>query len=179
MKTILNNVVLPRLFNVVNNIVQHCYTWLRANSGLTMLINIVNNIEQCGEHNIVQGCFHQPWTSCAFLAGYSWEKICYFKTNLKTITKWCISVSTLQFIVFYSSRKVHLFRYQQMHFISSLHQLCVSRARFTTPLCCESGWGQPQLDWCLYMLCLSVQMILNCTSCYQAHIMNWHDCVLI
>ena len=26
MKTALNNVVLPTLFNVVNNIVQHCYT---------------------------------------------------------------------------------------------------------------------------------------------------------
>ena len=29
-------------------------------SGVTMLNNIVNNIEQCGQHNIVQGCFHQP-----------------------------------------------------------------------------------------------------------------------
>ena len=66
MKTALNNVVLPTLFNVVNNIVQHCYTWMRANSGLTMLNNIVDNIEQCEQHNIVHGCFHQPWTGCAF-----------------------------------------------------------------------------------------------------------------
>ena len=43
-----------------------CYTWLRANSRSTMLNNIVDNIEQCGQHNIVQGCFHQPWTGCAF-----------------------------------------------------------------------------------------------------------------
>ena len=75
MKTAFNNVVLPTLFNVVkivvNNIVQHCYTWLRANSGSTMLNNIVDNIEQCGQHNIVQGCFHQPWTSCAFFAVYA------------------------------------------------------------------------------------------------------------
>ena len=46
MKTPLNNVVLPTLFNVVNNIVQHYYTRLRANSGTTMLNNIVDNIEQ-------------------------------------------------------------------------------------------------------------------------------------
>ena len=28
-------------------------------SGVTMLNNIVNNIEQCGQHNIVQSCFQQ------------------------------------------------------------------------------------------------------------------------
>ena len=78
MKTALNNVVLPTLFNVVNNIVQHCYTWLRANPGSTMLNNIVDNIEQCGQHNIVQGCFHQPWTSCAFFA-------VYYDQNIKKI----------------------------------------------------------------------------------------------
>ena len=32
-----------------------------------MLNNIVDNIEQCGQHSIVQGCFHQPWKRCAFL----------------------------------------------------------------------------------------------------------------
>ena len=67
MKTALNNVVLPTLFNVVNNIVQHCWAWISPQSGATILNNIVDNIEQCGQHNIVQGCFHQPWTGCAFL----------------------------------------------------------------------------------------------------------------
>ena len=33
LKTGCKNVVGAILFNVVNNIVQHCYTWLRANSG--------------------------------------------------------------------------------------------------------------------------------------------------
>ena len=70
MKTALNNVVLPTLFNVVNNIVQHCWAWISPQSGVTMLNNIVDNIEQCGQHNIVQGCFHQPWTGCAFLRVY-------------------------------------------------------------------------------------------------------------
>ncbi len=60
------NVVLPILFIVVNNIVQHCYTWLRADSGSTMLNNIVDNYEQCGQHNIVASCFQQPWTSDNF-----------------------------------------------------------------------------------------------------------------
>ena len=36
-----------------------------------MLNNIVDNIEQCGQHNIVQGCFHQPGTGCAFFAVYN------------------------------------------------------------------------------------------------------------
>ena len=71
MKTALNKVVLFTLFNVVNNIVQHCWAWsyntLQLQSGVTMLNNIVDNIEQCGQHNFVQGCFHQPWTGCAFL----------------------------------------------------------------------------------------------------------------
>ena len=60
MKTALNNVALPTLFNVVNNIVQHCLASNSLRSGVTMLNNIVDNIEQCGQHNIVQGCFHQP-----------------------------------------------------------------------------------------------------------------------
>ena len=36
-----------------------------------MMNNIVDNIEQCGQHNIVQGCFHQPRTGCAFLRVYN------------------------------------------------------------------------------------------------------------
>ena len=48
LKTGCNNVVLP------NNVV------LRADSGSTMLNNIVDNYEQCGQHNIVASCFQQP-----------------------------------------------------------------------------------------------------------------------
>ena len=36
-------------------------------SGVTMLNNIVDNIEQCGQHNIVQSCFQQPLTARDFL----------------------------------------------------------------------------------------------------------------
>ena len=43
LKTGLNNVVLPTLFNDVNNIVQHCYTRLRARFRLNNLFNIVDN----------------------------------------------------------------------------------------------------------------------------------------
>ena len=49
MKTALNNVVLPTLFNVVNNNVQHYWVWISPQSGVTMLNNIVDNIEQCGQ----------------------------------------------------------------------------------------------------------------------------------
>ena len=68
LKTGLNNVVLPILFNVVNNIVQHCYTWLQAGFKLNNLFSIVDNIEQCGQHNIVQSCFQQPSTTLNFYA---------------------------------------------------------------------------------------------------------------
>ena len=35
-----------------------------------MLNNIVDNLEQCGQHNIVQCCFYQARTGCAFFAVY-------------------------------------------------------------------------------------------------------------
>ena len=39
-----------------------------------MLNNIVDNIEQRGQHNIVQACIHQRRTGCAFLAVYARQK---------------------------------------------------------------------------------------------------------
>ena len=47
--TILDNVVEPEL-------------------GVTMLKNIVDNCEQCGQQNIVQSCSYQPSTGCSFFA---------------------------------------------------------------------------------------------------------------
>ena len=35
-----------------------------------MLNNIVDNLEQYGQHNIAQCCFHQARTGCAFFAVY-------------------------------------------------------------------------------------------------------------
>ena len=67
LKTGCNNVVLPILFIVVNNIVQHCWAWINPQSGSTMLNNIVDNYKQYGQHNIVASCFQQPWTSHDFL----------------------------------------------------------------------------------------------------------------
>ena len=60
LKTGLNNVVLPTLLNVVKNIEQVVEPESSPQSGVTMLNNIVNNIEQCGQYNIVQSCFRQP-----------------------------------------------------------------------------------------------------------------------
>ena len=59
LKTGLNNAVLPILLIVVNNIEQVVEPESSPQSGVTMLNNIVNNIEQCGQHNIVQSCFQQ------------------------------------------------------------------------------------------------------------------------
>ena len=87
MKAAVNNVVLPTLFNVVNNIVQHCWAWISPQSGVTMLNNIVDSIEQRGQHNIVQGCFHQPWTGCAFYACTSFR--CELtRKDLQNINHW-------------------------------------------------------------------------------------------
>ena len=66
LKTGCNNIIGATLFNVVNNIVRHCYTWLRANSGSTILFNIVDNQEQCSPNNIVASCFQQPVTTYNF-----------------------------------------------------------------------------------------------------------------
>ena len=36
-----------------------------------MLNNIVGNLEQCGQQDIVQCCFHRARTGCAFFAVYT------------------------------------------------------------------------------------------------------------
>ena len=46
-----------------------------------MLNNIVDNLEQCGQHNIVQCCFHQARTDCAFFAVYGKLKTFIFLKN--------------------------------------------------------------------------------------------------
>ena len=40
-----------------------------------MLNNIVDNLEQCGQQNIVQCCFHQARTGCAFFAVYIMQQM--------------------------------------------------------------------------------------------------------
>ena len=52
--------MLPVLLIVVNNIEQVVEPESSLQSGVTMLNNIDDNIEQCGQHNIVQSCFQQP-----------------------------------------------------------------------------------------------------------------------
>ena len=66
LKTGLNIVVLPILLIVVNNIEQVVEPESSPQSGVTMLNNIVDIIEQCGQHNIVQSCFQQPVTTYNF-----------------------------------------------------------------------------------------------------------------
>ena len=56
MKKGLNNVVLPTLFNVVNSI-EHYYISAQLWAAITP--NNIDDIDECGEYNIVQSCFHQ------------------------------------------------------------------------------------------------------------------------
>ena len=59
-----------RLLTTLNNIVE-------PESGVTILFNNVNSLEQCGQQNIVQYCFHQLGTSCSF-----WLIFCCVQSSL-------------------------------------------------------------------------------------------------
>ena len=48
-----------RQLTTLNNIV-------KPESGVKILLNTVNSLEQCWQQNIVQYCFHQLGTSCSF-----------------------------------------------------------------------------------------------------------------
>ena len=58
LKTGLNNVVLHTLFNVVNNTEQVVEPRSSLQLGVTVQNNIVDNIEQYGQHNIVHSAPH-------------------------------------------------------------------------------------------------------------------------
>ena len=79
------------LSTILNNMVE-------PESGVTILFNIVDNCEQCGQQNIVQSCFHQYCNnlivfSCvkqqrnkmAVNASYANEFSDYYKSQYKTI----------------------------------------------------------------------------------------------
>ena len=70
--------VLPTLFIVVNNIKQYCF--VEAESGVTMLFNVIDKFEQCGQHNIVQFCSQQH---CSILTIF-----CHVVTSLKFQYLW-------------------------------------------------------------------------------------------
>jgi hypothetical protein len=64
----LNNVLLPILFTLVNNIVE-------PESGVTILFNIVDNCEQCGQQSIVQSCFHQYCNNLSVFASTDFQSV--------------------------------------------------------------------------------------------------------
>ena len=86
MKTALKNVLLPTLFKVVNNTEQVDEPELACNQ---VLNNIVNNLEQCVQQNIVQCCFHQARTGCAFFAVYA-----DLTSGISHLLKWLIPMRT-------------------------------------------------------------------------------------
>ena len=124
LKTALNNVVLPTLFIVVNNIVQLCWAWISLRSGVTMLNNIVNKIEQRGQQNIVQCCFQQAWTGFAILA-VNWNgKEMKIASGLMfafryTSCKWLLSRLVLQ---------VHMFTVLKLINISNVYKTLCTRS---------------------------------------------------
>ena len=69
---------LPILLIVVSNIEQVVEPESNPQSGVTMLNNIVENIQQCGQHNIVQSCFQQPVTTHNFWPWIISREVCEF-----------------------------------------------------------------------------------------------------
>ena len=65
-----------------------------------MLNNIVDNLEQCGQQNIVQCCFHQARTGCSFFAVY--RKLCgepqHFRRQRLTTTRLILHRTVLLWI---------------------------------------------------------------------------------
>ena len=57
-----------------------------------MLNNIVDNLEQCGQQNIVQCCFHQARTGCSFLLCR-----CFEQGVLRTDTLYAILAIFVQY----------------------------------------------------------------------------------
>ena len=90
-----------------------------------MLNNIVDNIEQCGQHNIVQGCFHQPRTGCAFFAVYDRKNtllslICchscafaFTEQNIKArLNRYIIILEgSVQYFAFHSQQRKNTYSY--------------------------------------------------------------------
>ena len=60
MKTALNNILLPTLFKVVNNIVQHCYSSLQASSGSTTCSVLLTTLNNVGSKTLFNAIFIRP-----------------------------------------------------------------------------------------------------------------------
>ena len=50
-----------------------------------MLNNIVDNLEQCGQQNIVQCSFHQARTGCSFFAVYCFNVLHVYVSDMSTL----------------------------------------------------------------------------------------------
>ena len=73
MKTALNNVALPTLFKVVNNIVQHCWAWITRNlvyQCWTILLTTLNNV---GSTTLFKAVFINPEQVVRFYACMFWQ----------------------------------------------------------------------------------------------------------
>ena len=70
-----------------------------------MLNNIVDNLEQCGQQNIVQCCFHQARTGCAFFAVYPRIFSAVSRMNFKSAAIFFLKVKKLFVFYLYSHRR--------------------------------------------------------------------------
>ena len=84
MKTALNNVLLPTLFKVVNNIVQHCYTWLQANSGSSTCSVLLTTLNNVGSKTLFNAVFIRPEQVVRFL-------LCMFMCALISIWNYTLN----------------------------------------------------------------------------------------
>ena len=87
MKTALNNVLLPTLFKVVNNIVQHCYTWLQASSGSSTCSVLLTTLNNVGSTTLFNAVFIRPEQVVRFLLCMS-IVLCYVFDKIPSMNVW-------------------------------------------------------------------------------------------
>ena len=93
--------------------------------GLNNFFNIVDNIAQCGQHNIVQSCFQQPSTTRDFL-----PCTCYQITEYLHLFKNCVQKSYLlaMRILFLALQNL-LYKIAQLTYITHQLHACVLHIR--------------------------------------------------
>ena len=67
----LNNIVLLKFFIVFNNIVQHCYTWLRDIQAQQYCLILVTTTNDIGSISMFKHVMNNLGANCAFLPMYS------------------------------------------------------------------------------------------------------------
>jgi hypothetical protein len=101
------------LSTIFNNVVE-------PESGVTMLFNIVDSYEQCGQQNIVQSCFHQY---CINLSVFT--RVLYSSFSLGFISSG-FQLSSVALKISWHDMKAMTSQETQMSLPRSLYLVCIT-----------------------------------------------------